>query len=173
MIKCVKCVLLFVTVLSLLASAEVLSAPTTSSEITSPDLSISDGALAVQMGKDNKRSFRGLKTTDDAATEERTSTTELAQKFKTVLSQSKPVQILAAVQKARIEKREAFIQKLVDGKVNYATLHANKVTGDEYYKVLGVTSADMQFGHLMTPKLRKARGYVDYLEIKDKQRRGF
>ncbi|KAE8897582.1 hypothetical protein PF005_g15481 [Phytophthora fragariae] len=156
--------LILLFALSLLVSIDAIAAPAARSAVKLPALS----------GKSGKRSLRGFMTSDETATEER-GTAEVTQKLKAMLSTSKLGQKLAALKQARIEKREAFVKKLLEDKADYKTLFKNKVTVEEVYNGLHISAADTLFGNplLMSANLIKAKGYSRFVWRIEQRRRGF
>ncbi|EGZ06743.1 hypothetical protein PHYSODRAFT_288981 [Phytophthora sojae] len=86
---------------------------------------------------------RGLRSTDDAADEERADTTKFAQKLETALSKTKLGQKVQESKLAKIMKREALVKILVEKKASFKTLHSNKVTPGEFLKASGVNMAEL------------------------------
>ncbi|KAG6613100.1 uncharacterized protein IUM83_18803 [Phytophthora cinnamomi] len=122
----------------------------------------------------SKRSLRGLKTTDNAADEERT-LNELFQKFETTVAKVKPAQYTENLKLEKIAKREAFVKQLVNGgKASYEDFSKKRVTFEEYAKALGVTDADYNYKilALKPPRLIIAEKYSAYLD-KELMSRGF
>ncbi|KAG6617111.1 putative secreted RxLR effector protein [Phytophthora cinnamomi] len=98
-----KWFLVLVAALTLLVSSDALVAPALSSEIK--PMSVSDVNQATQVNMNSKRSLRGLKTTDNAADEERIGVPGLVQTVETVVAKSKPGQLIQKWKLARIAKR--------------------------------------------------------------------
>ncbi|KAG6622319.1 putative secreted RxLR effector protein [Phytophthora cinnamomi] len=132
-----------VTALTLLVSSYALVAPALSSEIK--PMSVSEVNQATQVNMNSKRSLRGLKTTDNAANEERVVATELAKWVETVVAKSKLGQLIQKAKLERIAKRQVFVDELVKGRASYEKLSKKHVTYEEYAKALGVTAADHKY----------------------------
>ncbi|KAJ8517454.1 hypothetical protein ON010_g18319 [Phytophthora cinnamomi] len=138
-----KWFLVLVTALTLLVSSYALVAPALSSEIK--PMSVSEVNQATQVNMNSKRSLRGLKTTDNAANEERVVATELAKWVETVVAKSKLGQLIQKAKLERIAKRQVFVDELVKGRASYEKLSKKHVTYEEYAKALGVTAADHKY----------------------------
>ncbi|KAJ8576905.1 hypothetical protein ON010_g2302 [Phytophthora cinnamomi] len=131
-------------------------------------MSVSDVNQATQVNMNSKRSLRGLKTTDNAADEERIGVPGLVQTVETVVAKSKPGQLIQKWKLARIAKREAVVDKLVKGRASYEELSKKHVTFEEYAKALGVTAADYNYEFIAFKPVRLsiAQKYGRFLDNK-------
>ncbi|KAE8961645.1 hypothetical protein PR002_g29835 [Phytophthora rubi] len=109
--------LLLLVALSLLVSIDAITAPAARSATKLP----------ASGGEHDKRSLRGFMSDDETTTEERAAVGGV-QKLKALLSKTKLGEKIAAIQKARLDRREEFVKNLVARGANWETLMKNKVT---------------------------------------------
>ncbi|KAE8962124.1 hypothetical protein PR001_g29762 [Phytophthora rubi] len=175
-----KCLLLLVA-LTLLVSSDALSASATNSQLKLSKLAPATVDNVVHADTGDKRSLRGLESTEDAANEER-GMTEVAAKFKawaaslkTWLAESKLVQMAAnKVQTLSQKRRVAQASSLIKKGSSDTVLYANKVTPDEYFLAKGLDpklkfSGDSPAAWANNKGLREWFSYAKYFEEMQKK----
>lgn len=156
-----KCLVLLVVALSLLVSANAIAA---SPENMASKLSA--------LGVNDKRSLRGMKSTDGPADEQRGDLTKIAQKFKAALSKTSIGQKIQAMQLKKIAAREEQVKKLLQEDAPFATLHANKVTPGEYLQATGIKLSELPGANaeILVPAYGKFKRYKQFVQRQTPQK---
>ncbi|KAJ8548829.1 hypothetical protein ON010_g10842 [Phytophthora cinnamomi] len=120
-------------------------------------------------GQTAVRSLRGIKSTDNAADEERGGA-GFIQKLETALSKTSIGQILKAREQVKLAEREALVKNFVSSGACFKTFYANKVTYNEMDKALGISNLKLpnQNAAVLVPEYGTLSRYSRFIQKEEK-----